>query len=117
MKSLFLSQEFYRPQARNSQIKSPVQFLVQALRTLPIPLPDSNVVEFAFRQMGQVPFYPPNVKGWDGGKSWINTAILTFRHKLAHQLVEGINPQEIGFPASFLFFFAVPWFHLDGTPR
>jgi uncharacterized protein (DUF1800 family) len=98
MKSLFLSQEFYRPQARNSQIKSPVQFLVQALRTLPIPLPDSNVVEFAFRQMGQVPFYPPNVKGWDGGKSWINTATLTFRYKLAHQLVEGINPQEIGFP-------------------
>jgi uncharacterized protein (DUF1800 family) len=98
MKSLFLSEEFFSPQARNSQIKSPVQFLVQALRTLPIPLPDSNLVEFAFRQMGQVPFFPPNVKGWDGGKSWINTATLTFRYKLAHQLVEGINPQEIGFP-------------------
>jgi hypothetical protein len=98
MKSLFLSEEFYSAQARNSQIKSPVQFLVQALRTLPIPLPDSNVVEFAFRQMGQVPFFPPNVKGWDGGKSWINTATLTFRYKLAHQLVEGLNPQEIGLP-------------------
>jgi uncharacterized protein (DUF1800 family) len=71
---------------------------VQALRTFPIPLPDSNVVEFAFRQMGQIPFFPPNVKGWDGGKSWINTATLTFRYKLAHQLVEGLNPQEIGFP-------------------
>jgi uncharacterized protein (DUF1800 family) len=98
MKSLFLSEEFYSPQARNSQIKSPVQFLAQALRTLPLQLPDSNVLEFAFRQMGQVPFFPPNVKGWDGGKSWINTATLTFRYKLAHQLVEGINPQEIGLP-------------------
>ncbi len=98
MKSLFLSEEFYSPQARNSQIKSPVQFLAQALRTLPVQLPDPNVVEFAFRQMGQVPFFPPNVKGWDGGKSWINTATLTFRYKLAHQLVEGINPQEIGLP-------------------
>jgi uncharacterized protein (DUF1800 family) len=96
MKSLFLSEEFYSPQGRNSQIKSPVQFLAQALRTLPVQLPDSNVVEFAFRQMGQIPFFPPNVKGWDGGKSWINTATLTFRYKLAHQLVEGINPQEIG---------------------
>jgi hypothetical protein len=56
------------------------------------------VLEFAFRQMGQVPFFPPNVKGWDGGKSWINTATLSFRYKLAHQLVEGINPQEIGLP-------------------
>jgi uncharacterized protein (DUF1800 family) len=98
MKSLFLSEEFYSPQARSSQIKSPVQFLAQALRTLPVQLPDSNVVEFAFRQMGQIPFFPPNVKGWDGGKSWINTATLTFRYKLAHQLVEGINPQEIGLP-------------------
>ncbi|MBV8377087.1 MAG: hypothetical protein JO279_08785, partial [Verrucomicrobia bacterium] len=35
---------------------------------------------------------------WDGGKSWINTATLSFRYKLAHQLVEGINPQEIGLP-------------------
>jgi uncharacterized protein (DUF1800 family) len=98
MKSLFLSEEFYSPQARSSQIKSPVQFLAQALRTLPVQLPDSNVVEFALRQMGQIPFFPPNVKGWDGGKSWINTATLTFRYKLAHQLVEGINPQEIGLP-------------------
>jgi uncharacterized protein (DUF1800 family) len=98
MKALFLSEEFYSSQARNSQIKSPVQFLVQAMRTLPIPLPDSNVLEFAFRQMGQVPFFPPNVKGWDGGKSWINTATLTFRYKLARQLVEGINPKEIGLP-------------------
>jgi uncharacterized protein (DUF1800 family) len=98
MKSLFLSEEFYSPQARSSQIKSPVQFLVQALRTLPVQPPDSNVLEFAFRQMGQIPFFPPNVKGWDGGKSWINTATLTFRYKLAHQLVEGINPQEIGLP-------------------
>jgi uncharacterized protein (DUF1800 family) len=98
MKSLFLSEEFYGAQARRSQIKSPVQFLAQALRTLPVPLPDSNLVEFAFRQMGQVPFFPPNVKGWDGGKSWINTATLTFRYKLARQFVEGVNPQEIGLP-------------------
>jgi uncharacterized protein (DUF1800 family) len=98
MNTLFLSEEFYSPQARNSQVKSPVQFLIQAFRTLPIPLPDSNFLELAFRQMGQVPFFPPNVKGWDGGKSWINTATLTFRYKLAHQLVEGINPREIGLP-------------------
>jgi uncharacterized protein (DUF1800 family) len=98
LKALFLSEEFYGSPARNSQIKSPVQFLVQALRTLPIPLPDANLVEFVLRQMGQVPFFPPNVKGWDGGKSWINTATLTFRYKLAHQLVDGTNPQEIGLP-------------------
>jgi Protein of unknown function (DUF1800) len=98
MKQVFSAQEFYGTEALNSQIKSPVQFLVQAFRTMPIALPESSVLEFAFRQMGQVPFYPPSVKGWDGGNSWINTATLTFRYKLARQLVEGIDPQEIGLP-------------------
>jgi uncharacterized protein (DUF1800 family) len=98
MKAILSSQEFYGPEALNSQIKSPVQFVVQAFRTLTIPLPESSVLEFAFRQMGQIPFYPPNVKGWDGGNSWINTATLTFRYKLARQLIEGIDPVEIGLP-------------------
>ena len=98
MKSIFSAREFYGPEALNSQIKSPVQLLVQALRTMPISLPESSVLEFAFRQMGQVPFYPPNVKGWDGGNSWINTATLAFRYKLARQLVEGVDPEEIGLP-------------------
>src|SRR5258708_38704453 len=88
--TLVLVRRILQPPTRDSQIKSPVQLLVQALRTLPIPFPASSVLEFAFRQMGQVPFFPPNVKGWDGGKSWINTATLTFRYKLARQLVEGI---------------------------
>ncbi|MBV9130103.1 MAG: DUF1800 domain-containing protein [Verrucomicrobia bacterium] len=98
MKTLFLSEEFYSSRARNSQIKCPVQLIVQALRTMPVALPDSDLFAFAFRQMGQVPFFPPNVKGWDGGKSWINTATLAFRYKLLRQLVEGVNPQEIGLP-------------------
>ena len=98
MKHIFSAREFYGPEALNSQVKSPVQLVVQALRTMPIAIPESSVLEFAFRQMGQVPFYPPNVKGWDGGNSWINTATLAFRYKFARQLVEGIDPQEIGLP-------------------
>jgi uncharacterized protein (DUF1800 family) len=98
MKRIFSAREFYGPEALNSQIKSPVQFIIQTLRTMPIALPESSVLEFAFRQMGQVPFFPPNVKGWDGGNSWINTATLSFRYKFARQLVEGIDPQEIALP-------------------
>jgi hypothetical protein len=98
MKQVFASAEFHGAQSRNGQIKSPIQFVVQALRTLPIQIPNADVLQYAFRQMGQIPFYPPNVKGWDGGKSWINTATLAFRYKLARQLVEGISPSELGMP-------------------
>jgi hypothetical protein len=38
------------------------------------------------------------VKGWDGGKSWINTASLAYRYELARELVNGILPEQVGLP-------------------
>ena len=98
MKMLFSSQEFFSAQARNAVIKSPVQFLVQAQKTLGLPLPSGQPLVVIYRQLGQTPFYPPNVKGWDGGKSWINTATLTYRYELARELVYGILPEQVGLP-------------------
>ena len=98
MKIVLSSQEFFSPQARKSIIKSPVQFLVQGQRTLGLPLPTGRSLVFIYRQLGQTPFYPPNVKGWDGGKSWINTATLTYRYELARELVYGVLPEQVGLP-------------------
>jgi len=98
MRILLSSQEFFSSQARNSIIKSPVQFLAQSQRTLGLPLPSGQSLVFIYRQLGQTPFYPPNVKGWDGGKSWINTATLTYRYELAKELVYGILPEQVGLP-------------------
>jgi hypothetical protein len=41
------------------------------------------------RQLGQGVFYPPNVKGWDGGQEWINSASLLARANLAWGLASG----------------------------
>src|ERR1700678_4454332 len=98
MKIVLSSQEFFSAQAHNSIIKSPVQFLVQGQRTLGLPLPAGQSLVFIYRQLGQTPFYPPNVKGWDGGKSWINTATLTYRYELAKELVYGALPEQVGLP-------------------
>jgi uncharacterized protein (DUF1800 family) len=43
----------------------------------------------AMRGLGQALFAPPNVKGWDGGTEWLNTATLLARHNLAWKLVNG----------------------------
>jgi uncharacterized protein (DUF1800 family) len=98
MKIVLSSQEFFSPQARSAIIKSPVQFLVQGQRTLGLSLPSGQPLVFIYRQLGQTPFYPPNVKGWDGGKSWINTATLTYRYELARELVYGVLPEQVGLP-------------------
>ncbi|MFY9985185.1 MAG: DUF1800 domain-containing protein [Chthoniobacterales bacterium] len=98
MKIVLSSQEFFSPQAHSTIIKSPVQFLVQGQKTLGLPLPTGQPLVFIYRQLGQIPFYPPNVKGWDGGKSWINTATLTYRYELARELVYGVLPEQVGLP-------------------
>ena len=37
--------------------------------------------------MGQDIFQPPNVKGWDGGQTWINTNTVFARHNFAGTLL------------------------------
>ena len=92
---MFRSAEFYSDRAVRTQIKSPVQWLLQTARTLEIDLPGRpQFVLNALRQLGQVPFVPPSVKGWDGGKSWISTASLLARYNLAGALL--MNPGNGG---------------------
>jgi hypothetical protein len=45
----------------------------------------------AMRSMGQMPFDPPNVRGWVGGRSWINSATLTARRQLIQALLSPLN--------------------------
>jgi len=98
LRTIFSSEEFYSDRAKGAIIKSPVQYLVQARRSLGVYAPEGRVLANIYRQLGQVPFYPPNVKGWDGGKSWINTGTLTYRYQIARALINGIRPEQVGLP-------------------
>ena len=84
MTAIFRSAEFYSPDAVRTQIKSPVQWLVQTGKVLDTALPRTQVAVNYLRQLGQVPFAPPNVKGWDGGRTWITTSTLLCRYNMAN---------------------------------
>ena len=94
---IFCSEEFYSERVMRSQIKSPGQFIVQTCKVLGGELPAPHLAQNAMRQMGQILFAPPNVKGWDGGKSWISTSTLLFRNNFANYLINGdaILPETI----------------------
>ena len=89
LREVFSSAEFYSDRVRGAQIKSPVQYIVQTTKLLETGLPSPMVAQNAMRQMGQILFAPPNVKGWDGGKAWIATSTLLFRYNLANYLING----------------------------
>lgn len=69
------------------KIRSPLEFVLGILRGL-----ESRANEYAVRDeldhLEQMPFYPPNVKGWDGGRTWINSSTLLARANLVRKIVD-----------------------------
>jgi uncharacterized protein (DUF1800 family) len=82
METIFKSPEFYRPANRGNLIKSPVELLVGMRRTIPVDFGKDQVQLLFQRILDQVLFYPPNVGGWPGGRSWIDSSTLLFRMRL-----------------------------------
>jgi uncharacterized protein (DUF1800 family) len=92
----FGSRLFFAPEFRANFIKSPVQFylgLVQDLDLDVVPLP--RYVLSPMRQMGQVLFNPPNVRGWLGGRNWITSTSLDARRNAVEMLFAPINLEAL----------------------
>jgi len=82
LRDLFTSDWFYDQRNRGSKIKSPVEFWVGIQRTLPMEIENPQVQLFLLRLLGQSLFYPPNVAGWPGGTSWIDSSSLLLRLRI-----------------------------------
>lgn len=75
---------------RNSMVKSPVEWFVgacRALRVQPSTLPSSNAVMSYLNQMGQLPFYPPNVGGWPHDEAWLSASAAQLRLSFAAYVI------------------------------
>jgi uncharacterized protein (DUF1800 family) len=89
LREMFGSAEFNAAEVVRTRIKSPVEYLVQMLRELEVAEPPGRYMETALAEMGQVPFLPPNVAGWDWGRGWINTNTLLSRYSVAGVISTG----------------------------
>jgi uncharacterized protein (DUF1800 family) len=96
LREIFLSKEFYGESVMRSQIKSPIQYLVEMIKQLEISEPPAGFPLTGQQQLGQLLFMPPNVAGWDWGKGWINTNTLLSRYNLAGFLTKGGEGVSIG---------------------
>jgi uncharacterized protein (DUF1800 family) len=92
LRVMFRSREFNSDDIVRNQVKSPVQWLIGSVRMLECDLPPTLVSWGMIRQLGQDIFAPPNVKGWDGGVTWITTNTLLTRYNDAQSLVDGTLP-------------------------
>jgi len=88
IRTILSSRLFFSEYAYRQRIKSPVDFVVGLVRALSIQ-PSMQTLAQAMDGLGQNLFAPPNVKGWDGGKAWLNTATLLARQNLSLSLLRG----------------------------
>jgi uncharacterized protein (DUF1800 family) len=100
LKTIFRSDWFYDDDLAGEKIKSPIELLIGYQRTIPLDFNNDQMLIRLQKAMGQYLFNPPNVAGWSGGKSWINTSSLLFRMRLPEALYASgdltLEPKESG---------------------
>lgn len=79
LKDIFTGTAFYEKKNMGVLIKSPVELLAGIQRMIPMQLEDDAALLTIQRILGQLLFYPPNVAGWPGGKTWIDSSTLMMR--------------------------------------
>jgi len=94
LKQMFASAHFYEGSNVGSRIKSPIQLIVTAMRSLRTPTRQLGALAAAADLMGQSIFYPPSVKGWEGGRTWINTSTLFVRQNTLVYMLTGRLPDQ-----------------------
>jgi uncharacterized protein (DUF1800 family) len=93
LEDIFTSNWFYAPKNIGNKIKSPVELIAGIRRFLPLEL-DNDQSQLLFQKvLGQTLFYPPNVAGWPGGRTWIDSSTLMVRLQIPQVLAskESIN--------------------------
>ncbi len=82
VKIVVQSNLFFSPRVYRTKIKSPIEFALGIVRGLEGRTGTTALVT-VLEELGQNIFFPPSVKGWDGGTSWLNGQTLLFRQNLA----------------------------------
>jgi len=98
LRTILSSRHFFSAHAFRQRIKSPVEYVMGAVQAVyrPYmegeadyrPLPQQSLVGWV-GAMGQSLFAPPNVKGWAGGRTWLNTSTVLERDNFATALAMG----------------------------
>jgi uncharacterized protein (DUF1800 family) len=79
VEAILNSDAFWSDQAHLGLVKSPVDYLTTAVRSLGATISQRAAVG-TLNNMGQLPFDPPSVFGWPSGTAWINTSTIIDRY-------------------------------------
>jgi uncharacterized protein (DUF1800 family) len=93
VRAILVSDEFYSQASYRGFVRSPIEFVVNAVRGLEI-VPGSGdrlISQKTFQGMDQIPFEPPSVAGWPGGQAWMSSSTFFARVNFLDQYLFGGN--------------------------
>jgi len=91
VEKMLRSNLFFSPAAYHRRTKCPVEFALGIVKPLEEVVSTTQLAQ-DLAGIGQNLYHPPTVKGWTGGRHWINSATMVGRHNLALALMRGSGP-------------------------
>lgn len=85
LRTMFLRPEFYSAAAKQGHVRTPVEFVVAAMRYTGLAASAIHP-EWYLAPMGQQLMYPPDVSGWRGNEAWVSTSTMWARSNFARNL-------------------------------
>jgi uncharacterized protein (DUF1800 family) len=82
LREILTNKLFYAALSEPDMIKPPFVYAAGMLRATGGRVDDDGW-RWRLDQMGQVPFHPPNVSGWEGGAAWLSTSSIRARFDAA----------------------------------
>jgi len=86
LRRLLRSRVFHANEQRGQLFKTPVGFVVSALRGLNVQNPQLLAPGARLRELGMELFHPPSVAGWNLGPAWIHAGSVLLRARFAERL-------------------------------
>ena len=83
--------EEYAKNNAGSKIKNPLEYSLQIINELNIFNLNTKLIANFLKEQGMDLFNQPNVKGWDGGNSWLTSQVYLLRNNIADMLCNGKN--------------------------
>ncbi len=89
MREILTSDWFYNDENIGAKVSSPVELLVRYKKLVSVDSKNKKTLIDLQKALGQVLFFPPNVAGWKGGNTWIDSTSLLLRLSIPFYVIRG----------------------------
>ncbi|MGE0600238.1 MAG: DUF1800 domain-containing protein [Dehalococcoidia bacterium] len=97
VRAILVSDEFYSQRAYRSLVRSPIEFMVGAVRALELET-DWLTIEQTASAMDQQLYEPPSVAGWPGGEAWLSSGTFFGRVNFLDASLYARNGRPLAIP-------------------